>query len=316
MERAVQGLKPIRMRRSTNKKLAKNLGWAAAFILPGLILAAVFVFYPMVRNIQISLSSYKIVGNTTTFIGLENYRQLLLADPFHKFWLAYRNNLLYAVVTVPVTLLAALAFAVMINSAVRGAIVFRFVYYLPVITSWIIVGYVFQYLFNGNGRGLVNYVLVDMLHLLPNYVNWLNQTWTTEFVIWLLGIWKNTGWAMVIYLAALQGVPKDLYEAASIEGAGQWGKFWKITLPMLRPTTFFLTVQLLIGSFNVFLQVLVLAGNDPTGRTGVLQYLMYIRSFSDFNFGQGAAIGVLTAVSVLAVTLVLNRQLRRYQQAE
>jgi multiple sugar transport system permease protein len=299
-----------------NRKLRANLGYAAAFILPGLILAVVFVFYPMVRNVQISLSSYRIINNATTYVGLENYRQLLFADPFHKFWLAYRNNILYAAVMVPVTLLGALACAVMINSVRQGAMLFRFTYYLPVITSWIIVGYVFQYLFNGNGRGLVNYVLVDMLHALPKYVNWLNQTWTTEFVIWLLGIWKNMGWAMVIYLAALQGIPQELYEAADIEGARQWSKFWKITLPMLKPTTFFLTVQLLIGSFNVFLQVLVLAGNDPTGRTGVLQYLMYDKSFNNFDFGQGAAIGVLTAVSVFAVTLVLNRVLRRSREAD
>jgi multiple sugar transport system permease protein len=204
----------------------------------------------------------------------------------------------------------------MINSVRRGALLFRFTYYLPVITSWIIVGYVFQYLFNGNGRGLVNYVLVNLLRVLPAYVNWLNEPWTTELVIWVLGIWKNTGWAMVIYLAALQGIPAELYEAAAIEGAGAWHQFWKITLPMLKPTTFFLTVQLLIGSFNVFLQVLVLAGNDPTGRTSVLQYQMYDVSFHNFDFGQGAAIGVLTAVSVLAVTLALNRFLQQNRQAD
>lgn len=313
MEQARMQISPINRNKSANRTMRKNLGYAAAFILPGLILAAAFVFYPMVRNIQISLSNYTIITNTATYTGLENYNQLLVADPYHKFWLAYRNNLLYAAATVPLTLLFALAAAVMINSVKRGAILFRFTYYLPVITSWIIVGLVFKYLFNGGDRGLVNYVLVNILHVLPDYVNWLTGTWTTQLVIWLLGIWKNTGWAMIIYLAALQAVPQELYEAADIEGAGAWSKFWKITLPMLKPTTFFLTVQLLIGSFNVFLQVLVLANNDPTGKTGVLQYLMYDRSFNNFNFGEGAAIGVLTAISIFIVTLMLNRMLKQSQ---
>lgn len=313
MERADAGLNPAAMRKPSPAKPLRQWGYAAVFILPGLVLAAIFVFYPMVRNIQISLSEYTLLTDSLTFTGTGNFRRLLLEDPYRKFWLAYRNNLLYALVTVPVTLLFALAAAVMINSVKRGAMVFRFTYYLPVVTSWIVVGLVFKYLFNAGDRGLVNYLLVDALHLLPEHVNWLglDDFWASQFVIWVLGIWKGIGWAMVIYLAALQGVPLEMYEAASIEGAGWWSKFWRITLPLIRPTTYFLAVQLLIGAFNVFLQVLVMLPSDPTGQTGTLQFLMYDQAFRNFNFGEGAAIGVLTAISILTITLLLNRYVKR-----
>lgn len=312
MERADTVCKPTLRKMPESRKPFRHIGYAAFFILPGFILAAVFVFFPMIRNIQISMSSYTLLTDSLTYTGLENYRQLLVEDTYQKFWLAYRNNLLYAVMTVPATLFLALAAAVMINSVKRGALLFRFTYYLPVVTSWIVVGLVFKYLFNAGDRGLVNYVFVDMLHVLPEHVNWLgvDQFWESQFVIWVLGIWKGIGWAMVVYLAALQSVPQELYEAAGIEGAGWWSKFWRITLPLIRPVTFFLAVQLLIGAFNVFLQVLVLLPSDPTGQTGTLQFLMYEQAFHNFNFGEGAAIGVMTAASILIITLALSRYMK------
>lgn len=285
---------------------------AVPFILPGFILVCIFVLYPMIRNIQISLSDYKIVEGTMDFIGFKNYFELF-TEPQRRFWYAYRNNILYAAVTTPAVLFFGVVCAVMVNSLKKGVVFFRTMYYLPVITSWIIVGLVFKYLFNAGNRGMVNYLLVDVFHIMPNYLNWLKEEWTGNLVIWLLGIWKNIGWAMVIYLAALQNIPENLYAAASIEGANGRQKFLSITVPLLKPTTFFLTVQLLIGSFNVFLQVLVLTGGDPLGKTSVLQYLLYDRSFNLFQFGQGAAIGVITALSIFTITLVLNRLLRREQ---
>lgn len=311
MERAETGMKPAPGRKPAGRKTMGQLGYASLFVLPGLILAAVFIFYPMIQNILISLSRYDLMANSLTFNSFENYKELLVNDQYHKFWLAYRNNLLYAAATVPATLFFALVSAILINSIRRGAMIFRFTYYLPVVTPWIVVGLAFTYLFNAANRGMVNYVLVDLLHVLPDYVNWLGNTWTGQFVIWLLGIWKNIGWAMVIYLASLQAVPADLYEAAGIEGGGWWCKFWHITLPMIMPTTFFLAVQLLIGAFNVFLQIFVMLPTDPTGANGSLQFLMYDLAFNNMEFGQGAAIGVLTAVSIFLIMLVLNRYLRQ-----
>jgi multiple sugar transport system permease protein len=298
-----------------NKSIGRELRviiQALPFILPGFILVCVFVLYPMIKNIQISLSDYKIVEGTMDFVGFKNYKELF-SEPQGRFWYAYRNNVLYALFTTPAILFLGLVCAVMINSLKKGIVFFRTMYYLPVITSWIIVGLVFKYLFNESNRGMVNYLLVDVFHVMPHYISWLKEEWTGNFVIWLLGIWKNIGWAMVIYLAGLQSIPNDLYVAASIEGANEVQKFFKITIPLLKSTTFFLTVQLLIGSFNVFLQVLVLTGGDPMGKTSVLQYLLYDRSFRLFQFGQGAAIGIVTAVSIFVVTVVLNRILKSEQ---
>ena len=298
-------------RRRTRQEL-RTVAQALPFVLPGLILVCVFILYPMLKNIQISLSDYKIVEGTMDFVGFENYKELF-TEPQRRFWYAYRNNILYAVVTTPAIMLFGLIFAAMINSMKKNQVFFRTMYYLPVITSWIIVGLVFKYLFNGGNRGMVNYFIVDVLHLAPDYINWLKHEWTGNFVIWLLGIWKNIGWAMVIYLAGLQGIPNELYESAEIEGASAFQKFTKITFLLLKPTHFFLIVQLLIGSFNVFLQVLVLTGGDPQGKTSVLQYLLYDRSFSLFEFGQGAAIGLVTGISIFIVTVILNKFLRSEQ---
>ncbi len=283
-----------------------NLLPAAPFILPGLVLAAVFVIYPVLFNIRISFSRYDIVPRTITFIGLDNFIALF-TEPQSRLFVAIRNNFLYAVVTTPFIMFFGMLFAVLINNLKKARMLFRTFFYLPVITSWVIVGMVFAYMFNAGQRGLVNYLLVDVFHLTGDYIPWLQKTWTGNTVIWIMGIWKNVGWAMIIYLAGLQGINSELYEAAGIEGAGAIAKFRYITVPLLKSTTFYVMVNMLIGAFNVFLQVFLLTGGGPRGTTSVLQYLLYDKSFNLFEFGQGAAIGMITAVLVLLTTLVLNK---------
>ena len=282
---------------------------AAPFVLPGLLLACVFVFYPMFFNIRISFSDYHIVERTITWAGLKNYLALF-AETGDRLLLAVRNNFLYALVTTPFILLFGMVFAVMVNSLRRTQLFFRTCFYLPVITSWVIVGNVFAYMFNAGGAGLVNYLLKDVFGLLPEYVSWLNRTWTANLVIWLLGIWKNIGWAMVIYIAGLKGIPAELYEAGMLDGASRTQQFWHITVPLLKSTTFYVLVNMVIGSFGVFIQVMMLTSGNPRGTTSVLQYLLYDRSFNLFEFGQGAAIGLITAILVLLTTVVLNRVFR------
>lgn len=305
--------KPDALRRNfrdqDRRRRLKNLGPASLFVLPGLILAAVFVIYPMLFNIRISFSDYDIVKRTITWTGLDNFTALL-SDSQSRLLVAIRNNFLYALVTTPFILFFGVLFAVMINNLRRGRILFRTFFYLPVITSWVIVGMVFTYMFNSSQRGLVNYLLVDFLPVLDAYVPWLRHTWTANAVIWLMGIWKNVGWAMIIYLAGLQGISAQLYEAAEIEGAGAAAKLRYITVPLLKSTTFYVLVNMTIGAFNVFLQVLLLTNGDPRGTTSVLQFLLYDRAFNQFAFGQGAAIGLVTALLILATTTALNRIFR------
>lgn len=300
------------MTAETRKKRLKKgaQGWLRAlpFILPGLILVAVFVVYPMLFTIRISLSEYKIVQGDITFIGLENFKNVL--EGGSRFWYAYRNNFLYAIVTVPFIILGGMFFAYLINNLRRGQGIFRVGFYLPVITSWVIVSLVFQYMFNNSSRGLINYFLVDVLHVMDDYVPWLLREWSGNAAIWLMGIWKNMGWAMIIYLAGLQSIPRELYEAAELDGAGLWKKFVYITVPALRPTTYYVMVNMIIGSFNVFIQVMMLTGGNPNGKTSALQYLLYDRAFNQFEFGEASAIGLISAVTIVAITFLLNRRLR------
>lgn len=293
----------------------RNWGKAAPFVLPGLILVAFFVIYPMLFTIRISLSEYRIVQGEINFVGLQNYKSIF-ADTSGRFWYALRNNVLYAVVTTPTIIISGLVFAFLINNLRCGKTLFKVGFYLPVITSWVIVGLVFQYMFNSSDRGLINYLLVDVFHILDDYVPWLLREWSGNAAIWIMGIWKNVGWAMIIFLAALQGIPKDLYEAAMLDGADKFHEFLNITVPMVKPTIYYVLVNMMIGSFNVFIQVMMLTGGKPNGKTSVLQYLLYDRAFNQFNFGEASAIGLFTAVTVLFVTVVLNKTFRLEEEEQ
>jgi multiple sugar transport system permease protein len=287
-------------------KYARNWSAAAPFVAPGLVLVCLFVLYPVLFTVRISLSEYKIVQGTIRFIGIRNFAAVL-GGSSPRFWYALRNNLLYGAVTVPFIIMGGMIFAYLINNLSAGKTFFKVAFYLPVITSWVIVSLVFTYMFNNSSRGLINYILVDRLHILNNYVPWLLREWSGNAAIWLMGIWKNMGWSMLIYLAALQGIARELYEAASIDGANSTRKFISITMPGLRPTTFFVLVNMIIGSFNVFIQVMLLTGGGPNGRTSVLQYLLYDRAFNKFEFGEASAIGFTSTIIIVLITLILNR---------
>ena len=170
--------------RPTPVRLKKGLrGWLTAlpFILPGLVLVTAFILYPLRFTVRIALSDYQIVQGKITFLGLENFRKVLSGGS--RFWYAYRNNFLYALVTVPFILLGGMLFAYLINGLKKGQSIFRVGVYLPVITSWVIVSLVFQSMFNNSNRGLINYILVDVLHILDDYVPWLLREWSGNAAI-------------------------------------------------------------------------------------------------------------------------------------
>ena len=282
----------------------RQWGKALPFILPGFVLMALFILYPLLRNVWISFTEFNVIKNEVVrFVGVQNYVD---AMKDRHYLTAFRNTLLYTLVTVPGQMFLGLVLASLINSVRRGQTAFKVICYLPVITSWVVVSLVFKYLFMSGSGGLVNYFLMK-LHIISKPVAWLQGEWTANLVLWLFGIWKGVGWVMVIYLAALQGIPKERYEAAELDGAGLWRKFWHITVPSVRPTTFYVMVNMIIGSFNVFIQVMMLTGGNPNGKTSVLQYLLYDKAFNQFEFGEASAIGMISAVTIVALTIVLNR---------
>ncbi|XMB66072.1 sugar ABC transporter permease [Mycoplasmatota bacterium zrk1] len=285
----------------------KNEKEVLPFILPGLILMVLFVLYPLLRNIFISFTSFNIILNRVNdVVYLENYIRVFSDG---RALYALTNTLLYGIVTVPIQIILGLIVAVLINTKVKGSFFFKVLYYIPVITSWLVVSLVFKYLFESGEGGLINYFLLK-LGLVDDPIGWFTNRWTANIVIWVLGVWKGIGWVMVVYLAGLQGINKSYYEAADVDGANSLQKHLYITIPALKPITFFILTNLIIGAFSVFIQVLVITDGAPMGRTEVLLSYMYKVAFSQFNIGYSSALSVLIGLFIFGITYSQQKFLR------
>lgn len=281
---------------------------AYLFLLPGLLLYLTFLIYPILKALQMSFYEWSIMpGQPNVFVGLANY-QRAMNDPIVG--LALRNTVLYTLVTVPGQMILALGAALLLNALPRGKGFFRTLYYLPVITSWVIVSLLFRYLFQ-SPNGLINHFLVNFLRVVAEPIPWLRNPTTALIPIWALGIWKGIGWSMVIFLAALQTIPQELYEAAAIDGATTWRKLINVTLPLMRPTLVFTLVMLMIGGFNVFISVVLITNGGPLQRTEVMLSYMYHQAFDFLDFGYGAAISFILAFIIVTVSFLQLRFLRR-----
>ena len=286
-------------------KLTRNALVPYAFLLPGLLFLATWIVYPMLKALQISAYDWNIMSSQASkFIGFDNYIRA-----FHDglFWLSFKNTIIYAGVTVSGQLLLGLAVALMLDHISKGRVVFRTIYYLPVVTSWVVVSLLFKYLFNSSPSGLINYILVDTLHVLSTHVPWLSEPETAFVAIYSLGIWKGVGWTMVIFLAALQSIPPEYYDAASIDGASVWQVIRRIKLPLMIPTTILVLIMLTIGAFQAYIQVALITGGGPLHRTEVLLSYMYDRAFTDLDFGYAAA---LSYILIFIVFIISQLQLR------
>lgn len=277
---------------------------ALPYIIPGFVLMAMFILYPLVRNMWISMTEFNVIKNEVIeFVGLKNYWDIV-KDPHYR--LAFRNTILYTLVTVPGQMFFGLILASLINSVKKGQTAFKVICYLPVITSWVVVSLVFKYLFMSGKGGMINYILMS-LHLVEKPVAWLQGEWTANLVLWLFGIWKGVGWVMVIYLAALQGVPTEIYEAAEIDGTGRVRRFFSMTLPMVRNTTNYLLTVLTIGAFGAYIHVMMITEGAPLGTTNELMNYMYNTAFSTYDIGSAAAQAVLMGVIVFMLTMIQRR---------
>lgn len=287
----------------------RNIATALLFLLPGFLLFGTFVIGPMIYSFRLSLYDWNIVKpEKSVWIGLANYARAL-GDPIFR--RAVLNTLVYTLVTVPGQIIIGLIIAVLLNQDIRGKSFFRVVYYLPVITSWVIVSLLFEYMFVGQA-GLVNYVLRDVLHVIPKNILWLADPVLAFVPIHLLGIWKGVGWSAVITLAGLQAIPDHLYEAAEVDGAGAADKFFSITIPLLRPTLVFLLVVLTIGGLNAYISnLLITNGGDPLDLTHFILTLMYEATFTKLDFGYGSAISYLLTAFVFVISVFQIRLLQK-----
>ena len=290
-----------------------QLARAALFILPGLLLFATFIVGPMLYSFHMSFFDWRIVRpETSVWEGWQNYADALNDPIFRR---AVFNTLLYTAVTVPGQIVFGLLLAVLLDHRIRGRAFFRVVYYLPVITSWVIVSLLFEYMFIGQG-GWINYLLRDVLHVVRENIRWLADTTLVFVPIHLLGIWKGVGWTAIILLAGLQAIPEHLHEAAAVDGAGRLARFRHITIPLLRPTLVFLLVVLTIGGLNAYISFLLMTnGGDPLDQAHSVLTLMYEATFTKIDFGYGSAISYLLTAFVFVISVVQIRLLRQRVEA-
>lgn len=284
----------------------KNNMRMLVLLLPGVAVLGIFTFYPIIKMFLMSFFDWKIGFNQVSqFIGFENYIAVF-TDPIAG--MALVNTLFYAVVTVPTQLIIGLMVALLINRITKFSVTFRLLYYLPVITSWVVVALLFRYIFSN--VGMLNYLLTDVLKITSEPVGWLSTRWPALSVTTILGIWKGIGWNMVIFLAALQAVPKQYYEAASMDGLGSGQKFFYITLPSIKGTILFSLVMLIVGAFNTYTPIEVITGGNPAHQTEVVLTWMYSQTFDSLKMGYSAALSMIITMIVAAIAIVLFKVIR------
>lgn len=267
------------------------------FLLPSLIFLIVFTHYPIVKSIWTSFYRWDLANPDKIWAGLYNYRRLLEDD---LFWLVLRNTGFYAVGTVIPSVTLALFLAVFANEKIRGLSFFRSALFYPTIIPMAAAAMIWVWIY-ADGYGLINYYIQKIG--IPS-VPWINSLEWALPALMLVGIWKYVGYYMVIFIAGLQGLDIELYEAATIEGASPWTKFWKLTFPLISPTTFFVVIIAIINSFQSIDQVYIMTQGGPANATNVLVYFIYQNGFLFADFGYGFTISSILFVILLIFTLI------------
>lgn len=283
------------------KKRMKPEYWAAIlFLLPNITGFLIFTVWPLFYSFALGFMDWGIL-NTPKFIGLDNYIEIARDS---NFWVCLRNTFYYSFVKVPLNLILSLLLAVMLNQKIIGRNVFRAMAFLPAVCSSVAVGVVWQPLLESTQNGLINHML-SYIGIGP--IPFISSTaWAMPSVI-LVGIWKELGYFMVIYLAGLQGISKSYYEAAAVDGSSTVNTFFKITLPLIAPTTFFAFVTSLIGSFQIFDLTNVLTNGGPANATNTLVMYIYQNGFKWFRMGYASAIAFVLFLIIFLVTMIQNK---------
>jgi multiple sugar transport system permease protein len=289
--------------------------WGYAMIAPGLIGMLIFYIWPMFQTFYFSFTEWGPFGDAV-WTGLANYRALFSGP---EFLMALRNTLVYTVLSVTITEVIALVLAVLLNQKLRGMSVYRTLYFIPVVTMPVAIGLVWRWLYNSD-YGIINYLL-GLVGI--QGANWLSDPDLALYAIVVVGVWSGLGYALVLFLAGLQTIPAEYYDAASVDGAGALVKFFRITLPLLSPTVFFVTVISLINSLQVFDLIFVMissgrgASTSPViDQTQSLVYLFYKNTFVINEQGEGAAVVLTLFIIIVLITLAQFRLQRRWVHYE
>jgi multiple sugar transport system permease protein len=297
-------------------------GWL--FILPAVIIIGTFILWPILQVFWLSFHEWSVITPERPWVGLENYRNIFGDGDFQ---IALRNTLWFSLGVVPTQTALGLILAVLANQKIRGRSFFRTAFYFPSISSSVVISIIFLWLYSQ--RGLINFTL-EKLGLPTPQPPWLsnpkgviemalNGLGVDNVNVWLAGpsvallsimmmnIWTTMGTMMVVFLAGLQDIPKDVYEAASMDGATPRQQFFHITVPMLRPVVFFVLTLGFIGTFQVFDQIFVMTSGGPAKSTLTLGYLIYQQGFGNFAMGYAAAIAVVLFAMIMVIFLIQRR---------
>lgn len=279
------------------KKIFGNLtnnerfaGWV--FILPALVGTLIFIIIPVICSFGLSFAKWDLL-NPIQFVGLTNYREIFSEALFYKILL---NTVVFALATSVLGVIIPLVLACILNSKIRGAEFYKTAYFLPFITPMIVIGVVWEWIFDPN-IGLLNHVL----HL---HINWLYDTHFAMPALIIVSVWKLIGYNMVIFLSSLSGISQSMFEAAKIDGANELQTFKNVTVPLLSPTIFFVVIITAISSFQVFDLIYLMTQGGPLNSTNVLVYAIYQNAFEYFNVGKASAVAYVLFVIILVLTLV------------
>lgn len=274
----------------------KNLGNIFLFVLPAFIPLCVFWLYPICKAIWISFTNSDFMSPTYQFVGLENYMSIFQDSRFYE---ALSNTIIFTVGTLVPTIVFGLLLALTLSKKFHGSEVLKFIIFSPWITPTVAISIVWTWIFQPS-NGLANQIL--NFFSLPG-LKWISSSQTAMLSVIFVTVWKSLGYAMIFYLSALEKVPKDLYEASSIDGAHGICQFFDITLPSISPTTFFLTIITMINSLQAYDQIQILTQGGPSGSTRTLLYMYYQLGFQEFSMGKASAIAVIMMIITVALSI-------------
>ena len=275
------------------------------FMMPWFIGFLIFGLYPMIMSVYYSLCRYDVL-RIPQFIGLGNYQKLIFEDPY--FWTSISNTLIYTVLRVPLCIIGSLLLAVLVNNGVRGIKFFRTIYFIPSIVTGVVLSVVWLWMFNPQ-FGLINSFLAYMG--IPGPLWLLDPNWSKPSMV-LMSVWSIGGGRMLVFLAALQGIPKHLYEAVDIDGGGWWAKFRNVTVPMLSPVIFLWSVLEIIFSLQVFVEAYIMTQGSPLNSTMFYNLYLYNKAFNDFEMGYASALAWLLLIISLIITVIQFRLSKRW----
>ena len=271
------------------------------FILPALVLFAVFILLPLIYGMMMSFTDYGGFNVKANFIGLDNYTKLFRDDYFK---ISLKNNAIYTVLFVPLTMFMSLLSALALNHIIHLRKYFRMIFYFPQITSMVSIAIVWGLLLNPD-RGPINIMLEGIG--IANPPEWLMSSTWALFAIILVSVWKSFGYYMIILLAGMQGIPEYLYESAKLDGAGAWKRFLYVTLPGLSPTLFMVLILTIINSFQVFDLVSIMTNGGPGRSTNVLVFRIYQEAFVNYKMGYAAAMSAILFIIIIIVSIIQFR---------